>query len=284
MVGPASSSRATRVETLRRAHPAAGELIAFYVRVLALQAAVRTAGGPWVTPAASGAPGPRFLLRETVERPHVRVFQRFARGIAPDATPVLTKIAVRLTAERSLARAVLEAFVRREPLDLVAAESGCEVAALVFFPRAFLQPILEAAIGPGSPTGFAGRDTVDRYWPAACPQCGWPPQATVLRDGPEQKGLRTLVCSLCATEWPLPRATCPHCGEADTNQLEHHVAESWPHLRVEACRTCSVYLKAVDCRIDGAAEPLADELASVELDLWAQARGLAKLHSNLLGL
>ena len=70
----------------------------------------------------------------------------------------------------------------------------------------------------------------------------------------------------------------------EPDKLEYHIAESWPHLRVEECRTCRVYLKAVDLRIDGSAHPLVDELASVELDLWAHERGLDKLECNLLGL
>ena len=65
---------------------------------------------------------------------------------------------------------------------------------------------------------------------------------------------------------------------------KHHIAESWAHLRVEECRTCRVYLKAVDLRLDGSAQSLVDELASVELGLWAHERGLDKLERNLLGL
>jgi formate dehydrogenase maturation protein FdhE len=43
-------------------------------------------------------------------------------------------------------------------------------------------------------------------------------------------------------------------------------------------------LKVIDLRKDGAAEPIVDDLASPELDIWAGARGLVKVQPNLLGL
>ena len=90
--------------------------------------------------------------------------------------------------------------------------------------------------------------------------------------------------SLCGRAWVYPRSTCPRCGESDAKQLGHHVSESWPHVRVEECATCQTYHKALDLRIDGAALPMVDDVASVELDLWATERGLQKLQVHLLGL
>jgi FdhE protein len=58
----------------------------------------------------------------------------------------------------------------------------------------------------------------------------------------------------------------------------------WPHIRVEECQNCKSYLKAIDLREDGLAVPMVDEIASVELDLWADENGLRKLQRNLLGL
>ena len=43
-------------------------------------------------------------------------------------------------------------------------------------------------------------------------------------------------------------------------------------------------LKAADLRKDGSAEPVVDEIATVELDLWARERGLLKIQPNVLGL
>jgi FdhE protein len=116
-----------------------------------------------------------------------------------------------------------------------------------------------------------------------CPFCGEKPVVAVLRPEGEG-GKRWLVCSLCATEWEFRRLVCPACGEEDHEKLPVYVAEEFPHVRVEACDTCRVYVKAIDMTKDGLVLPEVDELASVPLDLWAAGRGYSKLQPNLLGL
>ena len=95
----------------------------------------------------------------------------------------------------------------------------------------------------------------------------------MLRDVPELKTPEP-SCAACARR--SGRSDCPPVAIAarwSSRSSKHHIAESWPHLRVEECRTCRVYLKAVDLRLDGSAQSLVDELASVELGLWAHERG-----------
>ena len=116
-----------------------------------------------------------------------------------------------------------------------------------------------------------------------CPFCGEKPVAAVLRpegDG----GKRFLLCSLCFTEWEYRRLLCPSCGEEDPAKLAVYTAEEFPHVRVEACESCRVYLKAVDLTKNGLAVPEVDEIASVVLDLWAAEHGYTKLQTNLFGL
>jgi FdhE protein len=116
-----------------------------------------------------------------------------------------------------------------------------------------------------------------------CPFCGEKPVAAVLR--PEGDGAkRFLLCSLCFTEWEFRRLLCPHCGEEDKDKLPVYTAEEFPHVRVEACDTCKVYLKAVDLTKNGLAVPEVDELASVVLDVWASEHGYTKLQVNLFGM
>ena len=55
------------------------------------------------------------------------------------------------------------------------------------------------------------------------------------------------------------------------------------HVRIDACLNCSGYIKMIDSRKSGHAEPIVDKLASLELDLWADEQGLRKLKRNLLG-
>ena len=116
-----------------------------------------------------------------------------------------------------------------------------------------------------------------------CPFCGEKPVAAVLRpegDG----GKRFLLCGLCFTEWEFRRLLCPNCGEEDKDKLPVYTAEEFPHIRVESCDTCRVYLKSIDLTKDGRAVPEVDELASVSLDLWAAEHGYTKLQPNLFGM
>ena len=116
-----------------------------------------------------------------------------------------------------------------------------------------------------------------------CPFCGSRPVAAVLR--PEGDGAkRFLLCSHCFTEWEFRRLLCPNCGEENHSQLPVYTVEEYPHIRIEACDTCRVYLKAIDLTRNGLAVPEVDELASVAVDLWAKEKGYSKLQSNLFGL
>lgn len=116
-----------------------------------------------------------------------------------------------------------------------------------------------------------------------CPFCGEKPVAAVLR--PESDGgKRFLICSQCFTEWEFRRLLCPNCGEEDKDKLPVYTAEAFPYVRVEACDSCHVYLKAIDLTKNGLAVPEIDELATPALDLWAGEQGYTKLQVNLFGL
>ena len=146
-----------------------------------------------------------------------------------------------------------------------------------FYARALLEPIVTsiALADSGEPA-----DWTQNF----CFACGSVPQVAVLRDLPDAVGRRSLLCSMCATEWRFQRLTCLHCGETEADKLPVHTAESIAHVRVDACTTCSRYIKTVDLRKEGNAVPLVDELAAVELDIWAQEHGLTKFRANVLGL
>lgn len=116
-----------------------------------------------------------------------------------------------------------------------------------------------------------------------CPFCGEKPAVAVLRpegDG----GKRSLLCSLCSTEWEFRRLLCPQCGEENQEKLPIFTAEQFPHIRLETCDSCHTYMKAIDLTRNGLAVPEVDELASVALDLWASEKGYTKLQVNLFGV
>ena len=284
---PAWAARRRRVERLRGEHPHAAELLAFYRDVLALQEPLyaKALRSRWLA-AVEAADGvrPRLRLSGLPERPRERAFVRFVRAVPASATDLLRAVAGRLSTEPATMPALLGAALDGRPVAAVAESLDCEAAALEFFPRAFLQPIAEA-LAAGAASRAAGAPASGDPGPrAACPHCGAAPVAAVLRDLPEARGRRTLLCSLCLTEWGFPRTRCPACGEERPDRRPHHVSESWPHVRLEECASCRTYVKAIDLRETGLAVPVVDELASVELDLWAAGQGLSKVRTNLLGL
>ncbi len=119
--------------------------------------------------------------------------------------------------------------------------------------------------------------------PLTCPLCGSKPQVGALRpegDG----GKRSLVCSLCATEWHYGRIACAACGEEDPHRLAVYSSKEFDSMRVEACETCRRYIKTADLTKDGHAVPVVDELAMIPLDLWAAEHGYEKIHMNVLGI
>ncbi|HEX9255824.1 MAG TPA: formate dehydrogenase accessory protein FdhE [Candidatus Angelobacter sp.] len=144
----------------------------------------------------------------------------------------------------------------------------------VFFARAFLQPVAEH---------LASRAEFPRsnYTKAVCPFCERKPLLGILR--PEGDGAkRSLLCSLCSTEWDYRRILCPSCGEEQVDRLAVYTAAEFEHVRVNACDTCHTYTKTVDLTKDGFAIPVVDELATIPLNLWAEEKGYQKLQPNLL--
>jgi FdhE protein len=115
-----------------------------------------------------------------------------------------------------------------------------------------------------------------------CPLCAEKPVTALLRPTGDGSA-RFLLCGRCFTEWEHPGNLCPNCGEADAEKLVY-IDEEFPHIRVEACRACRVYLKSIDLTMDARAVPEVDEVASVTLDLWAADHGYTKLQTNLFGI
>jgi len=145
-----------------------------------------------------------------------------------------------------------------------------------FLAIAFLQPYAESM-------RIGAQLRLESYTQPRCPFCNRKPAFAVLRqqgDGAR----RNLLCGFCLCEWEFRRVVCPACGEENQAKLPVYTAEQFPHMRVECCDTCNVYIKSTDLTKSGLADPLVDELASVPLDLWAQEHDYAKLRPNLFGM
>jgi FdhE protein len=145
----------------------------------------------------------------------------------------------------------------------------------LFFARVLLQPYAEWLATRGNPH--------QQTQEAACPFCGGRPVAGVLR-GQGDGAKRSLICSLCATEWQYHRIVCPNCGERNKDQLPVYTAAGIDYVRVEACDVCKTYIKSINLTRNGHAVPAVDELATVALNIWADEHGYIKLETNLLGM
>ena len=99
-----------------------------------------------------------------------------------------------------------------------------------------------------------------------CPVCASEPVASVLRIGGKANGHRYLHCGTCCTEWQLVRVKCSHCES--TKGIHYQSIEgSKEVVTAETCDECGTYRKVVNQEKDPMAEPLADDLATLTLDL-----------------
>jgi FdhE protein len=110
-----------------------------------------------------------------------------------------------------------------------------------------------------------------------CPVCGSPPVAAVILGDDR---LRYLVCSLCSSEWHLTRVTCANCRA--TGGISYFSIEGDPSApKAEACEQCRTYLKLFYVEKSLAAEPFADDVATLSLDLLMAEEGYARSGVNL---
>lgn len=121
---------------------------------------------------------------------------------------------------------------------------------------------------------------------AQCPACGSPAMAGVVRNRGKHNGLRYLACSLCACEWHVVRVKCVYCESSKdlryTSLDDDRHAPGKAPLRAECCPACESYLKQNYLENDAAAEPLADDLASLALDIRLDEEGFHRLAPNLM--
>ena len=114
-----------------------------------------------------------------------------------------------------------------------------------------------------------------------CPVCGSPPVVSVVRSGGAEQGLRYLVCSLCASEWHVVRIKCASCSSTK-NVSYLFVEEANDAVRAECCGGCKAYLKILYLDKNNDMEALADDLATLALDVLVDQQGYGRVGPNLL--
>jgi FdhE protein len=115
--------------------------------------------------------------------------------------------------------------------------------------------------------------------PNLCPVCGSHPVSSVVRIGGAENGLRYLHCALCASEWHVVRAKCSNCD--NTRDIAYYHLEGGNRVvDAESCPECETYLKVVHQEKDPQADPVADDLASLTLDLLMDEADTARSGIN----
>jgi len=107
-----------------------------------------------------------------------------------------------------------------------------------------------------------------------CPSCGGAPTATVLVNWPRTPGARYCSCSLCGTLWNYVRSKCTLCGS--TRKILFQEVEGAGHIKAETCDDCHGYMKVFNHQKDHRLDPVADDVATLGLDLLVHELGFRR--------
>ena len=116
---------------------------------------------------------------------------------------------------------------------------------------------------------------------ATCPVCGMAAVASIVRSRAPYAGYRYLCCGLCASQWHRVRVECTQCGAAKPVAY-HSIDGGAPAIRAETCDDCQGYRKIFYQEHDDLVEPLADDIASLTLDLMLTEAGFHRAGANPL--
>lgn len=108
-----------------------------------------------------------------------------------------------------------------------------------------------------------------------CPCCGAPPTASAIVAWPGAVGSRFCSCSLCGTLWNYVRARCVVCGSTDKISFQQ-IDGSDGNIKAENCDVCHSYVKVLYQEKDPRLDPVADDVASLGLDLLVREAGFRR--------
>ena len=100
----------------------------------------------------------------------------------------------------------------------------------------------------------------------ACPACGGPPVSSMVVGWLGAHATRFCACSLCGTLWNQPRIRCILCG-ATKGIAYQEIARGPATVKAETCESCRGYVKILHQHSDPSLDPVADDVATLALDL-----------------
>jgi FdhE protein len=114
--------------------------------------------------------------------------------------------------------------------------------------------------------------------PHLCPACGSAPMASVVVTGSDH-GLRYLTCPLCNTQWHAVRIKCVFC-DATKGIAYYGIEGGSAAVKAESCEACHGYLKILYMDKDPNVDALADDVASIALDVLMAESGITRRGTN----
>lgn len=114
----------------------------------------------------------------------------------------------------------------------------------------------------------------------ACAVCGAPPASSSLVGWDQADRTRFCLCSLCGTRWNAVRVKCMACSS--TKGIHYKaIEEQTTRIKAECCDTCGAYVKILSEDEDPGLDGIADDVASLGLDLLVREAGFRRAGVNL---
>jgi FdhE protein len=212
----------------------------------------------------------------------------------PQWREVLDAVCADIAARKELppAAATIVARVRSAPHAWMETQADALLAARHETVEPATAPLLMAALQVcwvALSSGFVADKIRPLDVAGVCPLCGSLPVASIVCARSPYQGYRYLHCSLCATEWHMVRVQCSQCGAVGKDIGYHHLEseaakrdgeQGQACVRAESCEQCHGYRKIVYEEKDPHVEPLADDLASLALDLLLGEHGYHRVSGN----
>lgn len=174
-------------------------------------------------------------------------------GKPQDAGAALSNVALASRAERrDMAHAIFSGLL---PPDAIAEHIYAWAALQVHFAR------LASSLAP---------QTVKPVADGICPACGSLPSISMVVDWKGAHGARFCVCSLCSTMWHYVRIKCVCCGSTKGIGYKE-VEDGGGAVKAETCDECRSWLKIIYEKNSPGADPVADDVASLGMDMLMRA-------------
>lgn len=197
-----------------------------------------------------------FAADQTMDATWERLLGLAAAIAMPDSARIaLDRVsAADPVAKAAMIEAVLSSAI---PIEQLAEHAFVAAALQVHFARlaAQLDATMLAPVGEG-----------------VCPACGGAPVSSLVVGWPGAQDTRFCACSLCGTLWNQPRVKCTLCGSTKGIAYQE-IADGPATIKAETCKSCGSYLKIMHQRIDAAIDPVADDVATLALDLLVRESG-----------